>query len=146
MRSLSAGKFKGEPRYVYCGPYAISAITGKSIEEVEDALNRRRGKPAGTKVKTTWSGENMHIIPSLGFKSQTVYENRRTNRRGPTLANWLRERDSWQLKHSYLVLVTGHWIAVRGRKMVDTYTREPVFIGKAPHRRKRVQVVIRIEK
>ena len=146
MRALSEAKFKGEARPAYCGPYAISAITGKTIDAVEDALNKRRGHPPGTRVKTTWSQENKYIVRNLGFNATTVFKNRGPNRCGPTFATWLRERKGPDMQHSYLVLVTKHWVAVKGRKMIDTFTGTPVFIGKAPHRRKRVQVVIRIEK
>jgi hypothetical protein len=61
----------------------------------------------------------------------------------PTLATWERERTD--IEATYVVVVTGHWVAVRGKWFCDTFTRGvPVRIKDAPRRRKRVQFVCRI--
>ncbi len=146
MRTLSEAKFKDTPRHTFCGPYAVSAITGKPVEDIEDTLNRRRGKMSGTKIVTTYNTELRLTMCSLGFRATLIYNNMGPSRKSPTLAKWLRERCGPETTATYLVLVTGHWIAVKGRKMVDTWTKKPIFIGKAPHRRKRVQVVIVVDK
>lgn len=62
---------------------------------------------------------------------------------GVTFAAWLKQR--LDKAGTYLVNVTGHYVLVSGRQFVDTYTRgEWVNIGKAPHRRCRVEHVWRI--
>ena len=61
----------------------------------------------------------------------------------PTLATWERERSD--LEATYAVMVTGHWVAVRGMWFCDTFTcGVPVRIKDAPRRRKRVQFVYQI--
>ena len=49
------------------------------------------------------------------------------------------------MEAAYVVMVTGHWMAVRGKWFCDTFTHGvPVRIKDAPRRRKRVQCVYRI--
>jgi hypothetical protein len=56
----------------------------------------------------------------------------------PTLVTWESQRTD--LESAFVVIVTDHWVAVRGRWFCDTHTRGvPVRIKKAPHRRKRVR-------
>ena len=128
-------------RKVYCGPYALAALTGLSVDFIENQINYRRDKKPGSRVSWT-NGWDLHYVGSMAnLRMGDVTSLARENK---TFARWLRERTPEQVNSKYLVLVTGHWVAVKGRKMIDTYTREPTFIRKAPHRRKRVQVVIKI--
>lgn len=61
----------------------------------------------------------------------------------PALATWERERTD--LEAAYVVMVTGHWVAVRGKWLCDTFTHGvPVRIEDVPRRRKRVQFVYQI--
>jgi hypothetical protein len=55
-----------------------------------------------------------------------------------------READ-WEFEQAWVLIVTGHWVAVRGRWFVDTWTGGvPVRIADAPRRRKRVRFAYRI--
>lgn len=141
-RKLSGVKFRGEGRMVYCGPFAASAITGKYVEDIENKINEHRKRSPGTKITTTYNHDITYALKKLGYRVE--YEREHYEKHPcPTLARWMRERDN--LEASYLVLVTGHWVAVKGRKFVDTFTGLPVFLRAAPHRRKRIQIVLRIE-
>lgn len=64
---------------------------------------------------------------------------------GPTLAEWIRgDRDP---NAFYIVEVNLHYVLVKGRKFVDTFTKgEWVFTGSAPHRRKRIKTVWKVTK
>ena len=76
----------------------------------------------------------------FGYDMQCVAD---LNSNPPTLATWERERTD--MEAAYVVIVTGHWVAVRGKWFCDTYTRGvPVKIKNAPHRRKRVRFVYRV--
>ena len=130
----------GRPRQVYCGPYAIAALTGLSIAFVEDQINFRREKKFGSSVRWT-NGHDLHFVGRQAHLQMGEFEKILGAK---TFARWLRERTPEQVKSKYLVLVTGHWVAVEGRKMIDNITRTPTFIRKAPHRRKKVQVVIKV--
>lgn len=63
---------------------------------------------------------------------------------GPTLAEWMRSKrdpDAY-----YVVGLSDHWVLVKGRKFIDTFTKgQWVFLRSAPHRRKRVRSVFRVE-
>lgn len=65
---------------------------------------------------------------------------------GPTLAEWIRTYDR-DPNAFYIVEVNLHYVLVKGRKFVDTFTKgEWVFTGSAPHRRKRVKNVWKVTK
>jgi hypothetical protein len=50
----------------------------------------------------------------------------------PTLATWARERTD--MEAAYIVVVSNHWIAVRGKWFCDTWTRGvPVYLDAAEH-------------
>lgn len=67
--------------------------------------------------------------------------------RRPTLAAWLRKRTPEQRKQTFVVEVAHHWIAVTGKKFVDTYTKGKwVWLKDAPHRRKRVRAAWKVER
>lgn len=67
------------------------------------------------------------------------------SRNSPTLATWQRERTDWEFEQAWLLIVTGHWVAVRGRWFVDTWSNgTPVRIADAPRRRKRVRYAYRV--
>lgn len=141
-RKLSGVKFRGGVRQVFCGPFAASAVTGKCVEDIEERINEHRKKDAGSKITTTYNHDLVYALKKLGYRVE--YEREHYEKYPcPTLARWMRERDD--LEASYLVLVTGHWVAVKGRKFVDTFTGLPVFLKAAPHRRKRIQIVLRVE-
>ena len=58
----------------------------------------------------------------------------------PTLATWERQRTD--MEAAYVVIVSNHWVAVRGNWFCDSFTYGvPVKIKDAPHRRKRVRFV-----
>jgi len=124
---------------VYCGPYALAALTGLDVDFIEKQINHRREKKPDASVKWTngwdlqFAGERADL--PMG-EIETVS--------GMTFARWLRERKPDEVNAKYLVLLTNHWVAVEGRKMIDTRTKKPTFIRRAPHRRKRVRIVIRV--
>ncbi len=129
------------PRKVYCGPYAMAALTGLSVDYIERQINHRRGKKPSSSVRWT-NSYDLQYVGTMACLRMGDFEKVLGEK---TFARWLRERKPDEVNAKYLVLVTGHWVAVEGRKMIDNWTRTPTFIRKAPHRRKRVQVVIRID-
>jgi hypothetical protein len=86
--------------------------------------------------------ELQYVFRHLGHDMQLVAD---LSRNSPTLATWERERADWEFEQAWLLIVTGHWVAVRGRWFVDTWTGGvPVRIADAPRRRKRVRFAYRI--
>lgn len=137
----------------YCGPLVIAALAGFSTAEAAAALRRATGRTHA--VKSVSNTEVCCTLKALGYemRRETVKRERRMihcfgrSREkwiGPTFAEWLRSREDCTATH--IVNVGGnHYVLVKGRKMVDTFTKgEWVFIRSAPHRRKRVTEVFRV--
>lgn len=167
MKPLTEPKAR-ENGYFWCGPIAVSAATGCFLEDVEEGIidhrNNLQNKPF--KGKVTWSDsyELWHAVKRLGFECREVWTismhlqnigmsfaerfNRRCpNHVNPTLNQWLKSRTPEEMKRTYLVLVTDHWVTIRGRKMVDSKYRNPTFLGQVKHhKRKRVQHVLEVYK
>ena len=151
--SEACGLFSAEdnrPRTAYCGPTAIAALTGVSPEAAEAAIvahranhptpRRERHPKAGPGlVRTMWSSEVIPVLAALGFKA--------TECRSwplPTFAQWLR---LGRAPLPYLILVTGHFVAVKGDWFVDTGHRKPVPLNTVKRcKRSRVQRYWLIEK
>ena len=136
----------------FCGPLVIAALAGISTGEAAEHV--RRSNQNIRSVKGLRIGDLRFTLQKLGL---LMYEERidmrevpkafsdRTHSAGPTLAEWLRTRS--RPTDTHIVVVADHYILVSGRKMVDTWTKgEWTFIGSAPHRRKRVRRVYRIER
>lgn len=122
----------------YCGPTAIGVITGKPISKIIETIRMVRGDDPNTRKKPVrglpiW--ETRSTLRHLGWFSKPVI----SDIKGQTLAKFLRSRPKELMNVHLLILVTGHWVVVKGRKFADSLTNgEPVFISKAPGRRKRV--------
>jgi hypothetical protein len=81
------------------------------------------------------------IVIKGGFTTQFIPSKDR-----PTLARYCRQfREDFQ-EHACIIGVTGHYVAVYGRRFCDSHTEEPVFLRKSPHRRTRVERVFQIRK
>jgi hypothetical protein len=125
----------------YCGPTVVACLTGRSLSEVLDVIRAGRCHPTdslGRKapVRSTYSGELIAAFRTFGWR---VVEAHRFRTNPPTLARWLRSRSPAERAQTFVVEVTGHWVAVSGRKVVDTFTKgKPVWLKDAPDRRKRV--------
>lgn len=125
-------------RKSWCGPTAVSALIGVDAAAVRDHVKWQRG---GGAVKGTSAAELQRVLRDYGYDMTLVADLRHDP---PTLATWERSRPEND-DTAYLVIVTDHWIAVRGRWLCDTFTKgTPVPLRKAPHRRKRTRLVYKI--
>lgn len=132
----------------YCGPTIIAAVTGRSITEVEQAINQwRRSRPADSRhnradwkngrVIGTYADEVEGTLNLFGFSMQSVvtqttrpveasYARPYETRRRYTFTQWLRKRPFALRKATLLVSVhtakSGHWVLVRGQTVLDSMT------------------------
>jgi hypothetical protein len=135
-------------RHTYCGPTAIAALTGRAVEDVEAHVMAYRAEhgtpkrcrvPKGLYVKAMELRECAALLRLLGRPCETVFCSDR-----PTFARWRRTRA--QKGARYLVLVTGHFVAMAEGYMVDTAQRTPVEASRIVRlQRKRVVAFIRME-
>jgi hypothetical protein len=98
--------------------------------------------------RAIWSNEVEDLVKGLRWRvveKAEFLDGRLKRELCPTLASWGRSAKIGL----WLVLVTGHYVAVakRGRNSLfaDSNNREPIPLRNAPHRRKRVSHVWRIE-
>ncbi len=128
-------RHEGTVTRTWCGPSAISALTGWTVDEAARwiwAHRGRKGTPQG--IRGTLSGEVRSCLSAAGLGTSRLRVEGT-----PTLAQWLRRRGPELRKATVLIVAGNHWIVVKGRKLVDSHTKTPVGIGKAPHRRKRIE-------
>jgi hypothetical protein len=119
---------EGRPGFKAEGP------PGVDVAAVRDVIRRCRN---GRAVKGTHANDLQFAFRHFGYE-MTLLADFRDN--PPTLATWERERTD--MEAAYIVIVTNHWVAVRGNWFCDSFTYGvPVKIKDAPHRRKRVRFV-----
>jgi len=99
----------------FCGPAAISIITGKPVSEITEQLRRNRG------YRTTIRGvANWEIISVLQYYGHFARQIELSIKR-PTVAQFIKRLQSALSLESginYLVNTTGHYVVIRGRKII----------------------------
>lgn len=125
-------------RTVWCGPTAISILTGAGYDVSLDLLKRIAGKTWLTSVQTWMMCE---ALEGLGLRCH------RLDVEGtPTLIGFLRRRAPDVKKSMLLINVTRHYVVARGRKIGDNTTMGPVWMKDfRRHRRSRVEKVWVVE-
>lgn len=131
---------RGERSNSFCGPAALSLITGKHVDEcvkhVHDYRNsvecRRRNVRGMSNWEMTWT------LRRMGFEQSKLM----LPKQNPTLVafmRWLKRQNHWDAKATYLIHVTGHYVVMKGIKLFDNHHPEGIFFGKYDHRRWRVK-------
>jgi len=150
----------------WCGPAALSAITGwpvekavekikqtrwkqtketasffgRSVDDYKDPFRAVKGVSCATMGTALYmAGYRVKTLERYGLKPDAVPPSKQ-----PSLAFWFRKRADRNAM--CLVNVTGHFIVVKGNKFVDNCYVEPTFISKAPHRRVKVRHVYKVWK
>lgn len=130
----------------YCGPFAICAITGEDYEaKVRPMINAIRGRRPSTGVVGMTGREVRLTLKDLGYEGWWYWDYKHEGRGiKPTLAKWLRDRP---FKDDLVIIqLTRHFVVVQGSHFIDNHTEVPVHISGAPHRRARVERVMRVRK
>ena len=127
---------------LYCGPVAVAALIGADVDEVIRVIQLHRNNRR--LVRGTNANDLHNAFRHFGCGIQLVAD---LSRNSPTLATWERDRTDLEFEQAWLLVVTGHWVAVRGRWFVDTWSNgAPVRITDAPRRRKRVRYAYRVHR
>lgn len=127
---------KGKNRF--CGPAAISILTGADTGQAAALLRQVSGKRS---IMGTHSHHIHAALRKLGYNVGGVrlYPDREQR---PTLAAWLRETKSSRGGTTYLIAAGNHWQVVQGRRYCCGLTGEVVSIR--DERRARVSEVYEI--
>lgn len=110
---------------VFCGPWAMSALTGLPVTKVEEAIRDqnfvvrvdRNGRRIP--VKSTYVIEVLRALNALGYRTVRVGD----EHKGKTFKKAYELMKDHHNK-SLLVLVKGHWMAIRRGVVVDTICKE----------------------
>lgn len=123
----------------FCGPAAVSAVTGCTAECAVEwfrlSRERRAGRtPTGRprQIRGVWNHELRWVLTQLGYGSLDVQYWAHGER--PTLAAFLKNRS----KNALLVIsYGGHLVVVKGNTAIDGSHR--MWAGDLPRRRARVK-------
>ena len=108
----------------YCGPSALSAITGLLTDDTARHLRRVTGKRA---IRGTHNWAMLRVLRQLGYRACLVCAPTRDER--PTLTSWLRESKGMRTGGRVFLVVAGHhYQVISGRRFVDSKTRQIVGI------------------
>ena len=122
----------------YCGPSAISAVTGMTTGEAARLLRHVSGRKS---ITGTYTSEVTDVLEMCNIKA--TYEDfglKLSRSKGPTLARFLKhtvkERNA---KRVFLISAGRHWQVIQGRRIVCGILKEPTSVrDKSVRRRKRV--------
>lgn len=138
MKKLQLHKPHGANRY--CGPTALSAITGLSRDDIAALARRFSGRPA---IKGMQHDEAKAVIAQLGGTMELVGIGSPAQKQ--TLAEWMEQRSTKARTSYLLVSVTEHYVAVlRDTVLCSLQGGEPAHILSARcrnHRFKRAWIV-----
>lgn len=134
-------------RTAYCGPTVVSAITGFSVAAVEAAIHAHRdGEDLRRRmIKGTTAADVGAALSMYGYEMRAAgtFTHLEPKQR-PTVWQWMqRPRSAFTY---YLLGIragkTGHWIVVKGAKLLDTYTGGTwEFVATGPHRGARIEEI-----
>jgi hypothetical protein len=134
-------------RTAYCGPTVVSAITGHSVAAVESAIHAHRDGEEARKrmIKGTTAGDVGAALALYGYEMRQTGDFAHLERKArPTVWQWMqRPRSAFTY---YLLGIragrSGHWIVVKGAKLLDTYTGGTwEFVATGPHRGARIEEI-----
>jgi hypothetical protein len=97
----------------YCGPAAVSVVTGAPTSEVARVMRRGRFGWSHVPVKSTYDSDLRYALQAYGLDLKMV-EDFSTR---PTLARWLRENKSLRTPGVTFIISAGnHWVVISGRR------------------------------
>jgi len=121
-------------RSTFCGRFALWAACSINPIKSATAINRYNDRPSHLHVKGTSAEELCVALEGEGVSF--LWTDPRENY---TFTQWLAS-DYFRRNRTYIVLITGHWIVVRGDWLIDTHHLDghDLSRGKRPFARKRV--------
>lgn len=126
----------------YCGPAAISLLTGHHVSLCCHYMRQVTGKRA---IRAASNGSMVATLIKMGKRVREVpiHDNRvcQTLRRKPTLVGLVRLLRDREPHQRFLIRTTTHFLVLRGRMVYDNLNPEGVFFGKYNRRRLRVSHV-----
>jgi len=121
--------------HVWCGPAALSAALGVTTTEASTIIkcaSMRKG------IKGVTYAEMEHALASRRIRFvSTRYPREAVN--CMTLGKWLKSR---KLNCTYLICITGHWVAIRGNHWACNMNTDGRLVEEIPYTKAKVRYVI----
>lgn len=138
---------------LWCGPAAVSAITGASTSAIRDLVKKYR-KNAASVVSGTTVEELEYVFKKLGYRMEVAYVYGGKRGQGPTLKEWIADTEGERVPGlGYLIGIAGergkycgHWAMILNEEYVCSNTIKWVPLNKAKYRRRRVDQVFTVRK
>ncbi len=124
----------------YCGPSAISILTGLDTADTARLLRLVSGRPA---IKSTSSCEILTALRRLGIESNSI-RSRYGSPRRITLVRWLKLSRLERGTSPVLLAAGCHWLVVQGRRYACGISKTIVPFSQIPHRCARVEEAYRL--
>lgn len=135
---------KDIPGHLWCGPATIAAVTGRPVSEVVEWvrwIREKRGagfrRPA---VKWMYASEVVRALQYLGFPDARCYACPDI-----TFAQWRKKRTPEQRRRAEILLLTDHFVAVAGNRLVDNVHVDPILASAYSRQRALVRQAISLE-
>jgi hypothetical protein len=125
----------------FCGPAAVSAITGCRTEISADLMRQHYGRSA---IKGSFANEIGHALRQLGFSLQLALEPEISVIGGRTYAQWCRNTARSRGRRTFLLAYGHHWAVVQGRRHFCSQRKQGCAQRLAPMRRGRVTQVFEV--
>lgn len=125
----------------WCGPAAISAVTGLDYEVIAAAINNDRNRMPKAAIKGAYLHELQRALTALGFRTRIVDFPWRPGR-SLTLGQWIRSQDLATRAAKHIVLVTGHFVAVHNVTVSDI--SGAIHLREHSCHRKQVQQILQV--
>lgn len=128
----------------WCGPAVLSALTGRTTDDVADLIRRITGRRQVTRtsaqeLEQVLKLHGLRMVPFSKWRS-AAYGDSYGKPTRPTFAAWLRRMLPFRTPGRVFLVDQHHWVLVSGRRFVDSLTRDVVTI-KHEKVRRRARVV-----
>lgn len=138
---------------VWCGPAAVSAITGATTTQIRDLIRKHRKDPTHRVLGTT-AEDLEYALRKLGHQVEYSYMYGGKLDVAPTLSQWIKETaDERHEGLAYLISLQGekkencgHWAVILNDEYICSMTQKWVPLDKAKFKRRRVDTVYTIRR
>ena len=123
-------------RNTYCGPGAMSIVTGETTDDCTTICRQLTGR---RQIQSMTPHEITATLIAMGHDARWQHTEYNENWQRPTLARWLGKRNPEQRRVMTIVFITGHFIVVGGQLTCDNKDPKPRHVKQSPYRRCRVK-------
>lgn len=131
----------------WCGPGALSILTGQPLRESTEQLTRIHGTTYDD-MSGAWPEDLQLALHEHGYRTREIdiVARYRELTHGPTLRRFLSERSSLECVMPLLIVVNSHFVTAHMLYAADSWTMGPVPINQFPKPNRHVKQAWVVEK